>query len=276
MAANTKERSAEEIQEKYLDGLIEQMAEDVGHEFEFGDRLLRKIVSENRQPNFSESTFFKSKLGWDENRVHSQMRRMTNVVRLQAIAGRKADREALESEKETACEIAEKEVPKIDAQIEKLTRQKAQLEKAAANATRRCAEVCEAIEKLRSTELQRQDILENYNARKRHFGAGPQSRINELQIEIQHREVCLNKPKDLELSFWLDSIERLSPDSVGWVGEGSMKQRQLIEANWTSAQLKMLEEIQAMKNELDVLAKEKEEFEKSQKLVVEFYVEENK
>jgi hypothetical protein len=131
----TKEpRSIEEIEANYFAGQVEQLSEDAAHEFEFSDKLLKKIIAENRQPSFTEMQFFKRKFDWSESEVTRQRRRLTNVMRLQAIAGKKKDREALEAELRTSSEILEREGPKLEKEIAKLTRQKEQLERAHASA----------------------------------------------------------------------------------------------------------------------------------------------
>jgi hypothetical protein len=268
-------RTIEEIQENYLNGLVEQLSEDTSHEFAFGDRLLRKIVAEDRQPSFTESAYFQSKLGWDVPRINREIRRMTNVIRLQMVIGTASQRAELAKEKETATEIAEKEIGKLEQQIEKLSRQKNQLEKAASNATRRCAEVAEAMEKLRSPELLRADVFEAFNARKRHFGAGPLSRMNALSIEIRHRQICLNRPDDMTEQVWLDSIRMLAPKAVARNTESTFARYELTE-HWPAAEADLLEEIEDMQNEVAVLELEKVAFDESQRLVADFYVEESK
>jgi hypothetical protein len=268
----TKEpRSIEEIEANYFAGQVEQLSEDAAHEFEFSDKLLKKIISEDRQPSFSEMQFFKRKFDWSESEVTRQRRRLTNVMRLQAIAGKKKDREALEQERQTSSEILEREGPKLEKEIAKLTRQKEQLEKAVSNAMRRSGEVAEALEKLRSPELLRTDVLENYNARKRHFGAGPQSRMNALAIEIRHRQICLNRPDDMTEQVWLDSIRMLAPKAVARNTESTFARYELTE-HWSDAQATMREEIQSMKAEVATLESQRASFDEEQKRVAELYI----
>jgi hypothetical protein len=271
----TKEpRSIEEIEANYFAGQVEQLSEDAAHEFEFADKLLKKIISEDRQPSFSEMQFFKRKFDWSESEVTRQRRRLTNVMRLQAIAGKKKDREALEQERQTSSEILEREGPKLEKEIAKLTRQKEQLEKAVSNAMRRSGEVAEALEKLRSPELLRTDVLENYNARKRHFGAGPQSRMNALAIEIRHRQICLNRPDDMTEQVWLDSIRMLAPKAVARNTESTFARYELTE-HWPAAQATMMEEIETMQAEVDALELQRAAFDEEQKMVAELYIVEN-
>ncbi len=271
----TKEpRSVEEIEANYFAGQVEQLSEDASHEFEFADKLLKKIITEDRQPSFAETQFLKSKFGWGESEVVRQRRRMANVLRLKAIAGKKKDREELEAELRTSQEILESQGPKLAKEIEKLTRQKEQLERAVSNAMRRNSEVAEALSQLRKPELQRQDILENFNARKRHFGAGPQTRMNALAIEIRHRQICLNRPDDMTEQVWLDSIRMLAPKAVARNTESTFARWELTE-HWPSVEADMREEIENMQNEVATLELEKAAFDESQRMVAEFYVQEN-
>jgi hypothetical protein len=268
----TKEpRSIEEIEANYFAGQVEQLSEDAAHEFEFADKLLKKIIAEDRTPSFTEMQFFKRKFDWSESEVTRQRRRMSNVLRLQSIAGKKADREALEQECQTANEIAEKEVPRLNEQIAKLERQRNQLEKSASNATRRCAEVAEALSRLRSPELLRADVLESFNERKRHFGAGPQTRMNALAIEIRHRQICLNRPDDMTEQVWLDSIRMLAPKAVARNTESTFARYELTE-HWSDAQATMREEIQSMKAEVATLESQRASFDEEQKRVAELYI----
>jgi septal ring factor EnvC (AmiA/AmiB activator) len=272
----TKEpRSIEEIEANYFAGQVEQLSEDAAHEFEFADKLLKKIISEDRQPSFSEMQFFKRKFDWSESEVTRQRRRLTNVMRLQAIAGKKKDREALEQERQTSSEILEREGPKLEKEIAKLTRQKEQLEKAVSNAMRRSGEVQEALEQLRKPELQRQDVFEVFNARKRHFGAGPQSRMNALAIEIRHRQICLNRPDDMDEQTWLDSIRMLAPKAVSRNTESTFARWELTE-HWPAVEADMREEIESMKAEIATLESQRVAFDEEQKSVTDFYVEESK
>jgi chromosome segregation ATPase len=268
------QRSIAEIEANYLANEVECLSEDTAREFSFADRVLRKILTENRQPNFTESTYFKSKLGWDQAKVNRERRRIETVARLQMVIGSAQQREELAKEKETATEIAEKEIGKLEQQIEKLSRQRNQLERAASSATRRCAEVEEALQRLRSPELLRTDVLENYNERLQHFGQTVQSRINALAIEIRHREACLSRPDSMDEQVWIRSIKSLAPQAVTRNTESTFAKYEL-NTNWADAQATMIEEIVAMKAEVDALESQRASFDEEQKRVAELYIEEN-
>ena len=268
------QRTQTEIDSKRLSEEVQMLGEDQSSDFAFADRMLRKIVHENRQANFTESTYFKGKLNWDQAKINREIRRIGNVARLQAIIGTASQREELESERQTANEIAEKEVPKLEQQIEKLTRQKNQLEKAASNATRRCAEVAEAIEKLRSPELLRTDVLETFNERLQHFGETVQSKINALRIEISHRQNCLNRPDGMDEQIWLSSIRILAPQAVARKTESAFARWELT-PYWADAQTTMLLEIESMKSEVATLELQRAAFDEEQKSVAELYILEN-
>jgi chromosome segregation ATPase len=191
------------------------------------------------------------------------------------VIGTASQREELAKEKETACEIAEKEIPKLEQQIEKLNRQRNQLERAASNATRRHEEVGEAMKKLRSRELLRHDVAESFNERVRHFGETVQSKINKLLIEISHRENCLNRPDGLSEQSWLDSIRMLDDSVVRRDDSTGFVRWELVAANWPAAQARMQEEIQSMRNEISALELQRAAFDEEQKLVAELYISEN-
>ncbi len=268
------QRTQAELDAMHLADEVTCLAEDQAFDYKFADRMLRTIVRENRQPSFTENTYFRGKLNWDQAKINREIRRIENVARLQAIIGTASQREELESERQTANEIAEKEVPKLEQQIEKLTRQKNQLEKAASNATRRCAEVAEAIEKLRSPELLRTDVLETFNERLQHFGQTVQSKINALLIEIRHREACLSRPDSMDEQVWMQSIRMLAPKAVSRNTESTFAKYELTE-DWSDAQATMREEIQSMKAEVATFESQRAAFDEEQKMVAELYVEEN-
>jgi hypothetical protein len=268
------QRTQAELDSKRLSEEVQMLGEDQSSDFAFADRMLRKIVHENRQANFTESTYFKGKLNWDQAKINREIRRIGNVARLQAIIGTASQREELESERQTASEILESEGPKLEQQIEKLTRQKAQLEKAASNATRRSSEVAEAMGKLRSPELLRTDVLESFNERVRHFGVAVQSKINALQIEIRHRQICLDKPEDMPEGHWLDAIQRLAPECVETVVSG-YRNKKLTDAAWNRKKSQVRAELESMRFEVAALELEKATFEESQRKFSGLYIEEN-
>ena len=98
----------------------EEIAESHTSDCEDADELLKNITVENRLATYAEFIFFQKTMGWDEIRVRDQLRRMHNVVRLQAIAGKGSDRAATAVEAETAAAVEEKELPKLEKQIAEL------------------------------------------------------------------------------------------------------------------------------------------------------------
>ncbi len=267
----TEQRTQAEIDSKRLSEEVQMLGEDQSSDFAFADRMLRKIVAENRQPNFTENTYFKAKLNWAGPRVNREIRRIGTVSRLQAIIGTGSQREELAKEKETACEIFEREDPRLEKEIAKLSKQKEQLQRAASNATRRCSEVAEALARLRSPELLRADVLEKYNERLQHFGETVQSKINALRIEISHRENCLNRPDGMDQQIWLSSIRKLAPQAVARKTESAFARWELT-PYWADAQTTMLMEIESMKAEVASLESQRAAFDEEQKSVAELYI----
>ncbi len=269
------QRTQTELDSKRLSEEVQMLGEDQSSDFAFADRMLRLIVAENRQPNFTESTYFRGKLNWDPPKVNHELRRMANVMRLQAIAGKKADRAALEAELQTSSEILEREGPRLEKEIAKLTRQKEQLERAASNAQRRNGEVQDALDKLRKPELLRSDVLETFNERLQLFGRDVGSKINSLRIEISHRELCLNRPDDLSEQQWLDSIRALDADCVRRDESSGVIRWQLNVETWAVAQSRIQSEIESMRNEIAALESQQAKFDEEQRMVSELYIQEN-
>lgn len=95
--------------------------DDYASAIESCDELLRKIVTSGRTKASKEELLcFSTTAEWDEKRVAAELRRMRQVVRLEAIAGTPADRQAAESEAEAAAQILQSEGPAISEQIQKL------------------------------------------------------------------------------------------------------------------------------------------------------------
>lgn len=175
---------------------IEADVSQVGleHEYNFAlnDAMLRKIVAENRKPTFSELTFFKSKCGFDQMAVNTQIRRMSSVMRLQSVVGSTAQREAALNERNKSAEILSTEGAKLDDKIAKLTEQKAALERAASQAEKRFEQIQIACDELQKLELLRSDLQATYTGLKQQFGGSTWSEMNALGVEIQFRELLVS------------------------------------------------------------------------------------
>ncbi len=107
-------------------------------------------------------TFFKSRLGWDEYEVKSQLRRTNNQIRLQAIAGSPSDRESAIVERDKSAEVLEKEGPKLLSKIEALQKQHDALERDSRLSAKRVEDQAVAVEQLR--KLVPDHIQDKYNA----------------------------------------------------------------------------------------------------------------
>lgn len=187
-------------------------AEEVQEEFECNsfeaEILLRDIVLRDQKPTYAESVTFQKKMGWDEKEVRTQLRRMHSVLRLQAIAGSPANREATEQEAATATAVAEKEVPKIDEQIAKLLTKKDALERDKRLSAKRCEEQSQAVQQLR--ELAPKHVIEKV----RHAIGVIESTIGRdiLDMEVRIAELecclCLDPSRYRDEQAYLESLHR--------------------------------------------------------------------
>lgn len=84
------------------------------------DQLLREICDANRQPSYAELVHFNREVGWGEPAVASELRRMRNVLKNEAIAGTPADRDAAKKEAIEAAEVLKTRGRKLREDIDKL------------------------------------------------------------------------------------------------------------------------------------------------------------
>lgn len=124
---------------------------------DFADRsreaelLLTEISREGRTSLLtSERAFLAREMGWDDAEIKRQLRRVNNILRLQAIAGRPEDREAALQECQVSTDLLAKESPKIREKIQELQAKLSGLERDATSAQRRVEQQAEAVQQLRS------------------------------------------------------------------------------------------------------------------------------
>jgi len=189
----------------------EEIKESHEMDCEQADELLKTIVLANRKPNYAENGFF-SKLGWDERQVNDQMRRMNSVLRLQAIAGREADRQAAMTEAETAAAIAEKELPKIDKKLADLQSQRDAIQRDARLSARRCEEQTQAVLQLR--ELTPQHIRDSVNQAVSAIANTLRRDVLDSEARIHELQCCTTPSKYQNQPLYLEALKRSFREAI--------------------------------------------------------------
>lgn len=169
---------------------------EYAHYFSMADEMLRSIVTERRNPNFAETTFFKGRCGWSDREQQLQINRMASILRFKAVAGSAAEREAAIAEQAKASEILRDEGPKIQDAIRKLSEQFDGLERNATRSERICEQIIVAVESLRSVDVLREDLQAKYEGLRRQFAESDWNRLCAVGIEIRFREQMLAPVED--------------------------------------------------------------------------------
>jgi len=189
------------------------------------DDLLREICQANRRPTFAELTFFHRECGWNEKAVNEQLRRMNNVLRLQAIAGSSADREALAKEAKSTGEIALKEVPKHRAKAEEHTSKADALERDARQAQKRFDDSADALRQLRERvpDHVAGEVRSTVNRIESTIGR----EISDAEIRINELQCCLDPSRYRDEAMYLESLKRSFSDAITEIVEGRILRRKL-------------------------------------------------
>ena len=191
---------------------ISEIAEHYSENIAEADLLLREICQSGRRPTFAELTFFQREIGWDAIAVQSQLRRMNSVLRLQAIAGTAADREASEKESETAAGLAETELPKILEKIRKLQQQADALERDARLSAKRVEEQSGAAEQLRT--LAPENIAGSVRANVQTIKKTTGREIGDAEVRANELECCLSPDRYQNEAAYLEVLQRSFRDAV--------------------------------------------------------------
>ena len=186
--------AAAEVAERHRENIIE------------GDELLREICKVGRLPTFAEATFFSREIGWDNTRQTKEVRRMNSVLRLSAIAGTAADREASEKESETAAGLAETELPKILEKIRKLQQQADALERDARLSAKRVEEQSGAAEQLRT--LNPENIAGSVRANVQTIKNTTGREIGDAEVRANELRCCLSPSLYKSESEWMEVLQR--------------------------------------------------------------------
>lgn len=240
------------------------------HYHEMADEMLKSIVTENRKPTYSEMTFFKGRLGWDQIAVNFQLRRTSNRLRLQSIIGTVSQRNAAKDEKTKSAEILAAEGPKLDSQIAKLMEQKAALERAASQSEKRCEQIQVACDELQKLELLRADLAATYNGRKQEFAQSVWSEMNAVGVEIQFREMLLSSEVNYRL---IDHIRSNFRDCIETCEH--TRQPKLIGSAWEARKRVIQQELDEMRPKFEALRVIREEQEAQLDELKTFYIKAN-
>jgi len=177
---------------------------------------------------------------------------MNSVLRLQAIAGTPADREAALQECMTSNDLHAKQGPKITQDIEKLQAKLSGMERDASAAIRRAEQQADACTQLRT--MCPVAIVDGVNRERRALEAGvgqdlrdAKSRQHELMCNLNLNNVYESAAKHIEYG-----LLRSLPGAVRTIVEGR-SQRYELSAEWPSLKAECQREFEALTEKLPEL-----------------------
>ncbi len=176
------------------------------------DYLLRDITLANRKPNHAESVFFQQKLGWSEKQVNDQMRRMNSVLRLQAIAGTPADRQASTTEAETSADVLSKEEPKLESKIAELQTKLEGLRRDSRLSEKRVEEQSQAVLQLRA--LVPTHVMQRVQSEVGTIANTLRREVLDVESRISELQCCLTPAKYADENSYLEALKRSFRDAV--------------------------------------------------------------
>jgi len=236
-----------------IDSLVSDVAVDFAEEMSLADNLLREITQNNRQATYAELVYFQKHLGWDVSEVRSQLRRMTNVLRNQAIAGTTQDREAASKEATTATEILSKEGPKVADQIAKLEAKLRSLETDSRLSQKRCDEQTDAVDQLK--KLCPQHIVESVRHAVGTIEASIGRQVHDGESRSHELECCLDRSRYSSDESYHEMLRRSFPGAVSVISENRMRKLSL-SAAWPSIKSEIEIELAGIRKSLEPLRKQ--------------------
>lgn len=175
---------------------------------EQAEAIIRGAVEAGRELNYSEIDFLSGEVNFDQRKIKDEMRRLTDVVRTQAIVGDSATRAKHKQNAEAAQADLVQRVPELDEQIAQLQAEKARLEKTAADFVRREEQIAVGLERLKT--LAPPLSIARYNAKRSNLDSLLMRQILDTGTELQHYQVLLakdtNNQQDLQ-DLWLHCRE---------------------------------------------------------------------
>ena len=203
------------------------------------DELLREICQTGRRPTFAEATFFQ-RLGWDTNRVTSEVRRMNSVLRFRAIAGTMDDRAAATAEAATASKVAETELPKLQLKREKLEAEERRIATERDRSVKRVSEQTEAVDGLRG--LVPQHIVDQVNAAVNLIKSTLGKEISDAAGRINELECCLSPSRYPNENAYLEMLHRSFRAAVS-VADVNRILRRKLSPEWPQIRLEIEAEL---------------------------------
>jgi flagellar biosynthesis GTPase FlhF len=204
---------------------ISEIAEHYSENIAEADLLLREICQSGRRPTFAELTFFQREIGWDSIAVQSQLRRMNNVLRLQAIAGTSDDREASVKESETAAAVAETELPKLAAKRQKIEVEENRIKRERDLSAKRCEEQSGAAEQLRT--LAPENIAGSVRSAVQTIKSSIGREISDAEVRANELRCCLTPSLYKTEAAYLEVLQRSFGDAVTMVTINRVIRRKL-------------------------------------------------
>ena len=250
---------AEEVQQDFADR---------SHEAEL---LLFDVCREGRTEFLtSERAYLARELNWDEKKCRQELARVHRVLRLQAIAGSPAGREAALSECMTATDLHAKQGPKITQDIEKLQAKLSGMERDASAAIRRAEQQADACTQLRT--MCPVAIVDGVNRERRALEAGvgqdlrdSKSRHHELMCNLDLDNVYESKEKHIEYG-----LLRSLPAAVAKIVVNQIL-RYDYSAEWPSLKAKCAAEYAAITEKLPELQAVYDDAVRQAELPLDFY-----
>lgn len=232
------------------------------------DSVLREIVEANRRPTFPELTFFARELGWNEIVVNNQLRRMNSVLRLRAIAGSSADREATALEFETAAKLFDSEAPKLREKLAKLQTQLDGLERDSRLSLKRVEEQNEAVRQLK--ELTPEHVRESVRSEVSRIESSIGREILDGEVRVNELQACLDPSRYRNESEYLAALKRSFPDSITEIVEGRTLRRKL-SPQWSTIREGIQAELAELMPHIETLRAQRAELIAAAELPLNYY-----
>lgn len=173
---------------------------DLKAQIEQAEKILSDVWEDDRELTYPEQMFFRTELGYNDKQLKNEKRRVNSKMQLQAIAGTTDDRTALAKEVERSAKALATKRPKLQQEIDELSKQLRSLERDAAQSEKRSNEASEAVEKLRACVPP--TIQAEYDTRKRALNESIRRELFDCETEIKAIETALkldgNNPDHLD------------------------------------------------------------------------------
>lgn len=182
------------------------------------EQMVMAAAADGAELSYEEKTFLRTRLAMDDRDIRRELARARQVVRNRQVAGTEADRKAMAAELERATKARDERAPGIEAEIERLQKELRRLHRDVDTATRRSAEMEEAVEKLADVYLLPPGIKQQYLEASRNLRDGVGRELLDLRGEVEHIKRKLTwDPADYRTV--VDFIRVESREFVDYLGE---------------------------------------------------------